>query len=169
MSDYVYESGLSTKRRRQRRTAITLGLTFLLLFSAFWWAWSYIRSGDETVPTAEPTETPITCEGIADPREITINVYNATQVTGLAGRVANELRERGFTVGAVSNDPLGQTLEASAAVRYGEPGVSYAETFKTIVNEPALQPDERPDAVVDFVLGNFFTELNPAPAGTPTC
>lgn len=167
MSDYVYESGLSTKRRRQRRTAITLVLTLLLLFSAFWWAWSYIRNGDETTPTVQPTGN--TCEGAADPRDVTVNVYNATQISGLAGRIANELKDRGFTVGTVSNDPLRETVEAPAALRYGDAGRPYAAVLKTIVNEPGLHPDTRTDTAVDFVLGNGFTELNPVPAGTPNC
>jgi len=172
MSDYVYESGLSTKRRRQRRTAITLLLTVLLLFSAFWWAWSYIRSGgDGATAVAEPTSTATatTCSGAADPRDVTINVYNATQVTGLAGRVANELKSRGYTIGTVSNDPLQATVEAPAALRYGDAGRPYAAILKTIVDEPALHPDGRPDTAVDFVLGDGFTELNPQPAGIPTC
>lgn len=169
MSDYVYESGLSTKRRRQRRTAITLVLTLLLLFSAFWWAWSYIRDGDGTTAAAEPTETATTCSGAADPRDITVNVYNATQVTGLAGRIANQLEERGFTVGTVSNDPLGETVEAPAALRYGDAGEPYAAVLKTIVDEPSLHPDSRTDTAVDFVLGNGFAELNPVPAGIPSC
>lgn len=166
MSDYVYESGLSTKRRRQRRTAITLLLTALLLFGAFWWAWSYIRDGGESTT---PTVTPTTCEGVADPRDITINVYNSTSINGLAGRVSDELRERGFTVGAVGNDPLNGDIVQTAELRYGDTGRPFAAILKTIVTEPSLRPDGRADNSVDFVLGAGFDDLLPAPAGLPSC
>lgn len=166
MSDYVYEGGLSTQRRRQRRTAITLLLTALLLFGAFWWAWSYIRDGE---PTATPTGTPTRCDGVADPRDITINVYNATSINGLASRVSAELTERGFTVGAVGNDPLNGDIVATAELRYGDAGRPFAGILKTIVTEPSLRPDVRTDNSVDFVLGTGYDDLLPAPAGLPAC
>jgi len=167
MSDYVYESGLSTKRRRQRRTAVTLLLTLLFLFGAFWWAWSYIRDGGEGA--TPPTETAGSCEAVADPRGVTVNVYNGTTINGLAGRVSNELKERGFTVGEVGNDPLGTDIPQPAELRYGDEGRPYAAIMKTIVEEPSLRPDGRADDTLDFVLGNGYTELLPPPAGLPSC
>ena len=168
MSDYVYESGLSTKRRRQRRTAVTLLLTMLFLFGAFWWAWSYIRDDGEGA-SATPTATSTSCEGVADPRDVTVNVYNATSIGGLAGRVTEELTKRGFTLGAVQNDPLDAAITATAELRYGDEGRPYAAVLKTIVEAPNLRPDGRPDNSVDLVLGAGFTELLPSPAGLPSC
>lgn len=169
MSDYVYESGMSTKRRRQRRTAITMLLTLLLLFSAFWWAWSYMRA-DDSVANPGPTTTPTSsCEGIADPRKVTVNVYNATTTTGLAGRVAGELKDRGFTVGTVANDPMRATIDAPGALRYGDEGRPYATIFKTIIDDPVLLPDTRTDDSVDLVIGDTFTKLNDPPAGVANC
>ncbi|MDO5502569.1 MAG: LytR C-terminal domain-containing protein [Actinomycetia bacterium] len=171
MSDYVYESGMSTQRRRQRRTAITLILTLLLLFGAFWWAWAYMREGDPA--TVSPTQTPTNgvtagaCDPSRDPREVTINVYNASNRSGLAGRIADELRERGFTVGRIANDPLGAAFAQPVQVRYGEPGLFQAATLRDIVEGEQVIRDERTTTELDLVLGQNFVELNPPPAGIP--
>ena len=170
MSDYVYESGMSTRRRKQRRTAITLLLTLLLLFAAFWWAWSYIRedgtAGANGTPTAGSTAGQC---GDNDPREVTVNVYNASNRRGLAGAVADELRSRGFTIGDVANDPLGQNFAAPSQVRYGEPGRTQAAMLRGLVEDEQVIRDERTDNSLDLVLGQNFGDLNPAPAGTPQC
>ena len=169
MSDYVYESGLSTKRRRQRRTAVTLLLTTLFLFGAFWWAWSYIRDDGEAPPaTSQPTTDVGQC-GDNDPRTVTLNVYNASSRSGLAGTVADELRDRGFTIGEVANDPLGASFSAPAQVRYGEPGRQQAAMLRGIVEDEQVVRDERTTTDLDLVLGPNYVELNPEPAGVPTC
>jgi len=168
MSDYVYESGISSRRRRQRRTAITLLLTLLFLGGAFYWAWSYIRDGGTSTAAPTPTETAATC-GENDPRAVTLNVYNASSRNGLAGSVAEELRARGFTIGAVSNDPLDASFSAPAQVRYGEPGRQQAALLRDVVEDEQVIRDERTTTDLDLVLGPNFTQLNPEPAGVPSC
>jgi rhodanese-related sulfurtransferase len=169
MSDYVYESGMSTKRRRQRRTAITLLLTLLFLFGAFWWAWSYIRDGGEDASaTPEPTATS-TC-GFADPRATTVNVYNSTGRSGLAGTAATTLREQGFTIGEVANDPLDKDLPGFIELRFGAEGQPYAEAFRDYFeSRVSLTPIDRADAELDVVLGDGFTTFTEDPVGLPTC
>lgn len=169
MSDYVYESGMSTKRRRQRRTAVTLLLTLLFLFGAFWWAWSYIRD-DGTGPVAQqPGTTEVGQCGDNDPREVTVNVYNASNRGGLAGAVADELRARGFTIGAVDNDPLEASFGAPAQIRYGEPGREQAAMLRGIIEDEQVVRDERTTTDLDIVLGPAYVALLPEPAGVPTC
>lgn len=169
MSEYVYESGMSTHRRKQRRTAITLMLTLLIIFGAFWWAWSYIRADDSS--TATPTAdngTPGTVECAEwDPRLVTVNVYNASNRRGLAGLVAGELESRGFEVGQIANDPLRATLEAPVQIRYGEPGRQQASVLRDLVEDEHVVRDDRTDTTLDLVLGESFGELNPEPAGIP--
>jgi hypothetical protein len=167
MSDYVYESGISSRRRRQRRTAITLLLTVLFLAGAFYWAWSYIRDGGTTDASATPGTTS-TCS-FADPRLVTVNVYNSTNKAGLAGAAAALLREDGFQVGEVSNDPLDRDLPGYIELRYGPEGVPYAEAYRTYF-EPrvSLFPDDRAGTDLDIVLGASFTEFSP-PGELPEC
>ncbi|MDK1475414.1 LytR C-terminal domain-containing protein [Streptomyces sp. 549] len=42
---------------------------------------------------------------LPDPSSITVNVYNATERSGLAKETADELAKRGFTIGEVDNAP----------------------------------------------------------------
>ena len=176
MSDYVYESGMSTKRRRQRRTAITLLLTLLFLFGAFWWAWSYIRDGDGSTtatPTASATPTPATtltatCIAGNDPKAVTINVYNATDRSGLARRSADQLAAAGFSVGAVANDPQGQVVEGVLLLRHGAEGAPFAAAFKEYYQPVTeLAPVERPGTELDLVLGNAFEDFTAFPTLPP--
>lgn len=168
MSDYVYESGMSTKRRRQRRTAITMLLTLLLLFGAFWWAWSYMRDGGSA--TATPTQTnTLTPGACVDAKDATFNVYNATNRAGLARTAADALKAAGFTVDKVANDPLSKSLPGGIEIRYGEPGHPYATSFKEYYGQPvSIAPDDREDASVDVVLGDTFQGWAAWPE-TPPC
>lgn len=167
MSDYVYESGLSTKRRRQRRTAITLVLTLVLLFSAFWWAWSYIRDG-ESGATASPTSTGAN-GACADTKDVTINVFNSTGRAGLARTAADSLQAAGFTIGRVANDPEDKDLPGNVEVRYGPEGQPYAVTFGEHYGQRvSLWPDEREGTSLDVALGDGFTGWDAFPE-TPAC
>ena len=174
MSDYVYESGMSTKRRRQRRTAITLLLTTLFLFGAFWWAWSYIRDGDgEAVATPTPSATApatptATCIAGNDPKGVRINVYNATDRGGLARSSAEQLTAAGFTVGEVANDPVGQPVEGVLQLRHGAEGAPFAAAFKEYY-QPVVElvPVERAGTDLDLVIGNGFEAFTAFPALPP--
>ncbi|MFD0329774.1 LytR C-terminal domain-containing protein [Streptacidiphilus monticola] len=42
---------------------------------------------------------------LPSPSAITVNVYNATTRTGLAGNTANQLKARGFKIGKIGNAP----------------------------------------------------------------
>lgn len=174
MSDYVYESGMSTKRRRQRRTALTLLLTLLFLFGAFWWAWSYIRDGGEgagATPTPSATAPPTptaTCIAGNDPKGVLINVYNATNRSGLARRSADQLTAAGFQVGAVANDPAGQAVEGVLQLRHGPEGAPFAAAFKEYYQPVAeLAAIERAGTDLDLVLGNAFEDFTAFPALPP--
>ncbi|KAB7743845.1 hypothetical protein GA707_10140 [Nostocoides sp. F2B08] len=173
MSDYVYESGISSRRRRQRRTAITLLLTVVFLAGSFYWAWSYIRDGDSATAQGGSTPTPTpsaTCVGPRDPKTITVHVYNSTSVPGLAARAAEELSAAGFQkIGNVANDPLDANVEVPIEVRFGPPGQGYAETFRdAYVPEAVLSDNIREGGSIDIVLGSGFTSFGTIP-DLPPC
>jgi hypothetical protein len=96
-----------------------------------------------------------------EPKYIKINVYNATDQPGLAVEVANELRARKFTIGTVSNDPLGKHIDSVAVLRYGPGMVGAAWVVRAyFLNEAERQFDiERKDDTVDIVLGKSFRKL----------
>jgi len=152
------------RRARRRRALITLAVVSLMLFFAFWYAYSYYRNGD-TRPTAT---TPVctTKRAAPTPADVAVNVYNATDHSGLAARTASDVRKRGFKVVTVANDPLQRTIPGPAEVRYGTAGASESKLVLALVKGAKAVRDARPDASVDLVLGEKFKALA-APPKTP--
>jgi hypothetical protein len=167
---YVVESESSERARKRRRTAITLGVVALVLAGSFYYASSYWNAGPTT--SAAATCTPTTSGAVA-PSQVTVNVFNATKRTGLAGSTAKLVKERGFVVGSVQNDPTKKAIAGSAEVRYGPNGEAGAQLVVALVAGSVPVKDTRADASVDLVLGDAFTALAeptapvPAPADSP--
>jgi hypothetical protein len=165
---YVVESGASEARRaRRRRAVITLGLVALMLFFAFWYAYSYYRADGQRTAAPKPVCTTSTAATV--PADVTVNVYNATTRDGLAKKTAAEVRKRGFLVATISNDPLQRTVTGPAEVRYGPTGKKGAVLVLALVKGAKGVQDARNDASVDLVLGNRFKALSlPAKTATAT-
>jgi len=90
-------------------------------------------------------------------RQITVNVYNATPRHGLAASTADQLKQRGFTIGKVTNDPLKADLPGAAQIRG-----SAAAILRVVAAEVAgaqITRDARADSSVDLVLGAAFAAL----------
>ncbi len=169
---YVKESAASTaRRRRRRRAAVTMTLCVLLLVGAFGYAVAYYQRWIGSEAAANPTCTPTTSAPANPlaPANIVVNVYNSTKRSGLAGDTAQVLRERGFDVDVVSNDPLHQDISGQAVIRYGKKGTQEAK--KVVAKQlkgAKLVRDARTDASVDVVLGQKFTKLAAPPKTMPT-
>jgi hypothetical protein len=112
-------------------------------------------SASSAKPTAQPAVKPV------PPRRVGVNVYNATDRQGLAASAATQLRARGFVVRRVANDPLNQTVEGVAEVRYGPKGGPYALTVMAQVEGAVEVLDRRADSSVDLVLGSGYRGLRP--------
>ena len=159
---YVVESGASrTRRARRRRALITLVVVALMLFFAFWYAYSYYQ--DSNTPRAAPSPTCTATSTAKVPSQTTVNVYNATNRTGLAAKTAADVRKRGFKVSAVSNDPLQKDVAGAAEVRYGASGTASAKLVMALVKGAKGVKDSRTDSSVDLVLGAKFAALTPPP------
>lgn len=163
--DEHYEMGDSPRMRR-RKSIITFALVLLLLFFASWYALSYIRADEasSTQPTAI-TQSP-TC-GMS-PKQVEVNVYNATKREGLAGRVANQLKKRGFTVKTVANDPKQAKVEGTGQLRYGSNGRKEAKLVGLHTGDFQMIQDPRKRTTVDLVLGPDFKRLS-AESTIATC
>jgi hypothetical protein len=167
---FVVESESSERARKRRRTAIVLVVVVLVLAGAFYYAASYWNAGPS--PSATATCTPAAGSSAA-PSQVTVNVYNATKRQGLASSTAKIVKERGFVVGTVQNDPAKKTIAQSAEVRYGPNGEASAQLVIALVPGSVPVKDSRADASVDLVIGEKFTALAeptapvPAPAGSP--
>ncbi len=159
-------------RQQNRRATTTILVVLLMLFFAFWYAYSYYRASnaDEAAPTTGTTCRPFDPK-VPTPAVTKVNVYNATSKNGLAARTAAELRERGFVIGTVSNDPLGRKV-AVAEVRYGPAGRTRVALVSPLGGKgTTTRADKRRDTSVDLVLGSSFSTLapSPKPTGPPMC
>lgn len=174
----VSAASLSSRQRR-RSMAILTGLGAFLLVS-FLVAFSYIQGwipagGSADQPTAAGPAPTTSCTSPAPlpaPSTITVNVYNATERSGLAATTAKALADQGFVVAAVSNDPVGKPVQVVAQIRFGTSGAAKAEVVALrFPGAVKVADDKRTDDVVDVAIGEKFAAVAPPPtvAPTPTC
>jgi hypothetical protein len=157
--------GDGPRRRRPWGTVVVVLLMMAVIFGGTYGAVVLLRGGGNA--PAAPTPTPTPCvtvtvtpgAALPKPASVTVNVYNATDRAGLARRTADELKSRGFGIGAVANDPLGKTVKGVAEIRYGVDGADNAVLLRYYVPGAALVQDDRPDATVDLVTGQKFTGI----------
>lgn len=91
--------------------------------------------------------------------QIKLNVYNSTNRHGLAATAATALKQRGFSIGKVTNDPLKANLTTAAEVRGASANAAAMRVVAAEVAGSQLHPDSRTDDSVDLVLGAGFTAL----------
>ncbi|MFI5645092.1 LytR C-terminal domain-containing protein [Kitasatospora sp. NPDC051705] len=98
---------------------------------------------------------------IPQPTAVTVNVYNATTKAGLAGRTADELKKRGFTIGKVGNAPaeLDKKVPGTAQVIAGPAGAGAATLLTSQIAGATATADARTDGSVDFVVGDSYNAL----------
>lgn len=95
------------------------------------------------------------------PERVRISVYNATNESGLAGEVAEELRDRGFRVAEVGNEYFADT-EFDSLIRAGGRGLRQAHTLQEHLPEAVVDLDGRNSFGVDLVLGSEHDGLQAA-------
>ena len=164
---------LTAAQRRARRQAITLLVVFGLLVVSFLFAAAYYGGWFDTPkPTSGPRPCATVTPSKVKPSQVKLNVYNASTRNGLARRVASEMKDRGFAVGTIANDPLRRSVKTAAEIRYGVKGKAGAQLVSSEVPGSKLVADKRKDASVDLVLGPTYSQLTPteSPGGSlPTC
>lgn len=158
-----------TRRPRRRRAlmrAVGVLLAFALLGGIGWAGWWYGLREEPAVATSSPCPTaakprarPAAPVRPLAPERVLLNVYNATGRTGLAGEVAEQLRERGFTVRDVANDPTKRRLTGAAELRHGRAGGPARVTIAAHVGPVPAVADRRKDTSVDLVLGPKYRGL----------
>lgn len=97
------------------------------------------------------------------PKKTKVNVYNATETSGLASKTARDLKKRGFVIKEVANDPAGLPIEGVARIRYGPKGAKRAELLSYYVPGAELVELDRKGTTVDLALGDGFTFIPPQP------
>jgi hypothetical protein len=92
--------------------------------------------------------------------QITVNVYNGTTRTGLAGATAGELAARGLVIGATGNETRGG-YDGTVLIRTGPAGLAGAYTVAAIFDGAVVVLDARADATVDVTVGASFDSARP--------
>lgn len=137
-----------------------------------------IQRGELELKTvfAKPTPTQVSCPAeildYAANKTVTVNVYNGGSIEGQAGKVAAELKKRGFVVKEVANKPA--EISAPAIVVSGPSGHAAALSLQRNFPGSDYVEDDRVDGSVDVVLTSDFTVLTAVPnvsqeAGVLSC
>jgi len=144
-------------------TFVALVLTGTLLYAA-----SYVQGWVGSPAPKSVSNVNCNPDPSLKPREVTLNVYNATGLTGLAAKAATKLERAGFQVETVDNDPLGRTILTMGEIRVGPTGAAGAILVSKRLAGFKLVQDGRADATVDVVLGKKFRGLTPPPKVSST-
>ncbi|WP_265443059.1 LytR C-terminal domain-containing protein [Flexivirga meconopsidis] len=100
---------------------------------------------------------------------VTVNVYNAYVLPGTAGKLAAEMRKRGFKIGEVGNDPKrGYFPDNPTAIRYGSQGEPAARRVKLQVKDAKMVNDGRKGTTIDLLIGSKWTDDAVIPAAQAT-
>jgi hypothetical protein len=167
-------SGGGPRRRRPWATGLLVVLMMAVVFGGTYGAVVLLRGGgnEPGAGTGSNSATPDTCvtvtvtpgAALPEPATVTVNVYNATDRSGLARTTADELKARKFGIGAVANDPLGKSVAGVAEIRYGADGLDNAKLLRFYAPKAKLVQDKRTDATVDLVLGAKWKAVPPQKA-----
>jgi LCP family protein required for cell wall assembly len=100
---------------------------------------------------------------IPAPSTVTVDVYNGSGTSGLAGNVSQKLTALGYKAGAVENAAQqSQTLESATQVFYGGGASANAAKIATDFGATATALTSLPAGHVEVLLGSAVTEV---PAG----
>lgn len=161
-------------RRRGRLVAVVvasvaalglIGWGTLQLIDVFTGGGDKYTASASTTDCRTKTAAAPAAQGHALPRpgQITVNVYNATKRTGLAKTTADELKKRGFKIGAVGNASkqydkkvkgTGILLGSAAAQD------TSLRVLGTQLDGAQLRADSRKGADLDLVIGDAFKGLS---------
>lgn len=160
------------RRRKAARPpwliALLIAVGVLVVVGVVFGVVSLIRGpGDPAADEPAPSPTPCVTQTVAAgdllpaPKDVKVNVYNATATSGLASKTASALEKRGFTVADVANDPSGKTLTGVAEIRYGPKAVKQAQLLLLYVPGATLVELDRKGRKIDLSTGDAFTGLAP--------
>jgi hypothetical protein len=148
------------------RSLIILGALVVVAVVVVTWTLLADDQGRPTNAAAScgPSQTPAATKIPAE-KAVTVNIYNSTDRDGLAVSTATQLRNRGFKVGQVSQDPEQRVIAGTAELRYGPAGVGAAQLLRAYLPGATTAFDINRTtgaqaATVDVVLGNKYTQLN---------
>ncbi|WBB70945.1 LytR C-terminal domain-containing protein [Micromonospora sp. WMMD812] len=141
------------------RALVVVGL--LAVFALVFVVVALVRDSQGNAGTAAgcPDGWPLADVTLHEPKDVKINVLNATDEAGRAATVADDFRNRKFQVKKVGNEK--KQVDDVAELRYGPKGVGSAHLLRAyfLDNAEPVYDAKRTDDTVDVVLGNSFQQL----------
>lgn len=139
-------------RRRLIRAITATSISLLIFVSIGYGGWRLLRSTPGPKPVACPSAPP----SAATAPTLGVRVLNGTSRSGLAGRTADLLRQRGFRIAGVGNAPR---LPGRSQIRYAPREAPSARVTALQLNGALLVADKTVSKRVDIVLGDAFRRL----------
>lgn len=151
---------------RRPLPALIFLLALALLTALVWWRVIHRADGTTSKPSSSPTKT---CSSAPLPpstvvpanADVTVQVLNSTNKTGLAGTTGAALVKLGFKqAGTPGNDLTNRAPVAGVAeLRFGPAGKTAADLLAFYFPGAVSVLDQRTGAVVDVALGAQFTAI----------
>lgn len=150
-------------RRQRIASLIVLSLLVITVAVGAAWAWRVLQR--PPAPAAEPPAAEAPAQpGCPDPdarpaapEDVTVQVLNGTNRTGLAGEVTTQLGERGYDTRSAAN---GDLPTSPALVRHAPEDYLAAMSVAAQLPEAQLQESEEAEGgVVVLVIGEDFPGL----------
>lgn len=114
---------------------------------------------DDELPGPCETTLIVPAEVLPSKDSVVLNVYNATNRSGLAAQVARDLKAEGFRINKVSNDPRGKRIPQVAEIRFGPNARPAAELVEYYLAGAKMVELKRQGPRVDVALGRGYTSL----------
>jgi LCP family protein required for cell wall assembly len=131
---------------------------------------------DEPLPGTEPkptgTATPSAPHLVVAPSQIHVRVLNGTGEPGVAHRVSDDLRAKGFVIDEIAD--ADSTDYTSSIVRYGADKVESSQTLAASVPGSERQADGTLGTTLTLIVGSNYSGVSdvtlssPTPTPTPT-
>lgn len=144
---------------RRWATPITLILLLVVLGWGLWWGWEQLTRPPQIVP---PPPCVTQSASVLNSSQVTVQVFNGGQISGLAGQVTEQLKNKGF----VTRSPTNTSEAVGVTVVVG--GVADSPAVQLVLGffpGAEVRADGRTDGTVDVLVGNDFAGFND---GAPT-
>lgn len=151
------------RRKVIRALSTPVTLIVLLAIMATGVVWGYKAITARVVITRPACSTMTMTELTTS--SVTVNVFNAGSLSGLAGQIAASLSKGGFVIGTVDNTTEKVETTLIVGTSADDPEVQLVAAWFT---DPLIRADGRTDHSVDVMVGNSYNEKTGMAAKPPT-
>jgi aspartokinase len=147
---------------KARRGGGCVTLAFLVLVAGMFVGWRLLTGGSGSDEPVYACQTQTVRAGQQLPAGlVTVDVFNGSDVEGLAGRVSSALQERGFRQGAIANSPSPVKPNAATIVTANQSDPRVQLLAEQFVDVDFRAPDFATGTAVTVIVGDGFKSLKP--------